>query len=160
VVRHAREGDADFIAHAALLATHDPAVVLPDPSSVRHLAHHSRYFSGWLRPGDFGVVAEAEQRAIGAAWCRRYSPDEQEHEVMDAEVPELVIAIVPDFQRSGIGTELMRQVLSLAHAEGHSAVELRVGAHRPWLVAAYERSGFAVVAESGRHFVMRAEVAG
>jgi GNAT superfamily N-acetyltransferase len=156
-VRPADGRDGDFIAHAALLATHDPGVTLPDPSAVAHVAHHARYFVGWPRPGDFGVIAQMDGRPVGAAWCRLFGADEREQPIMDPRAPELVIAVVPDSQSAGVGKDLVKQALSEAKALGHPAVELTVGVHRPWLVALYERCGFKAIAESGRHLVMRAE---
>lgn len=157
-VRTADAGDAAFIAQAALLATHDPGVTLPDPSAVAHVAHHARYFVGWPRSGDFGVVAQVEGRPVGAAWCRCFDADEREHPIMDSRAPELVVAVAPESRNAGIGEDLVKNALSEAKSLGHPAVELTVGAHRPWLVALYERCGFTAIAESGRHVVMRAEL--
>ena len=155
-VRAAGAQDHEFIARAALLATHDDDAVLTPVDVARALPHHARYFDGWPKGDDFGVIAEDDAGShIGAAWCRVFRAGELEHSAMTPGRPELIVAVEPRARRSGVGTRLVLAVLDVARDRGAEAVELTVGAHRPWLVEMYQRSGFAVIGRSGRHFVMR-----
>ena len=66
-VRTARPDDVGAL-HAALMAAFNW-----DPSRERLPLEHpvlAPYRDGWGAVGDLGVVAEADGRAVGAAYCR------------------------------------------------------------------------------------------
>jgi ribosomal protein S18 acetylase RimI-like enzyme len=56
------------------------------------------------------------------------------------EIPELAIAVLPDYRRQGIGTRLLTQILGAAKIK-YSAVSLSVRANNP-VLRLYERTGF------------------
>jgi ribosomal protein S18 acetylase RimI-like enzyme len=65
------------------------------------------------------------------------------------------IAILPEFQNRGIGTELIREVLEEAAAKGFP-VELKVLKINP-AIRLYERLGFEVESRTETRFFMAAE---
>ena len=65
------------------------------------------------------------------------------------------IQLLPSWQGQGIGSELIRDILSQA-AQAGSQVELHVLKGNP-ARRLYERLGFAIVAESAHAFTMRAD---
>ena len=122
----------------------------PSLESVQKQPSLARYASGWGRVGDFGCVAESNTVAMGAAWLRLWEEEKGFGHVSDA-IPELAIAVLPDYRGQGIGTQLLMQVLEVA--KGHfGAVSLSVRADNP-VVRLYERSGFIKV--SGSEIVNR-----
>jgi ribosomal protein S18 acetylase RimI-like enzyme len=56
------------------------------------------------------------------------------------EIPELAIAVTPDFRGQGVGTELLKQILNTAKIN-YPAVSLSVRANNP-VLGLYERTGF------------------
>ena len=64
-----------------------------------------------------------------------------------------IIEISPDYQRRGIGTILMHDLLRKAAARGIS-VTLQVLKVNPARVL-YERLGFELTGETGTHYLMR-----
>lgn len=56
--------------HAALLeSTGDPAAAVQSNPVL------ARYVAGWGRIGDIGVIAEYENKPVGAAWCRLFQKE-------------------------------------------------------------------------------------
>lgn len=103
-----------------------------------------RYVSGWGRDGDVGVVAEKDECAVGAAWVRLWAEDDRGYGYVADGVPELAIALLPNYRSQGIGTQLLTQLLTLT--EPHfPAISLSIRADNPAL-RLYERIGFVPVA--------------
>lgn len=120
--------------------------ILADPA-------FSHYVSGWLRPGDFGVVAETHDgaalgAAVGAAWCRAFSADEPGYGFVAEDVPELSIGVLPEYRGRGVGEALLQALMSRARADGLRAISLSVeDGNRARSL--YERLGFVKVGRNG-----------
>ncbi len=119
----------------------------PSIDSVRELPFLARYAANWGRTGDLGYVATLEDdTAIGAAWLRLWVGDDRGFGYVSHEIPELGLAVSPDYRGRGIGTQLLTQVLIMAQ-EKFPAVSLSVRSDNP-VTRLYERSGFVKVAGS------------
>jgi GNAT superfamily N-acetyltransferase len=116
-----------------------------------------RYYDGFGREGDGGVVAELEQQPVGAAWYRRFPADAPGYGFVDEKVPEVSIAVVPLHRRKGIGEALLRAAKVHAREEGYQALSLSVAAHNRSRMM-YQRSGFEKVAEDGESWTMVANL--
>jgi GNAT superfamily N-acetyltransferase len=106
----------------------------------------SRYVDGWGRTGDVVVIAAEGVNRNGAAWFRRFPASSPGYGFVDAQTPELTIAVVPSMRRHGLGQELLDGLLEKARAEGVAQVSLSVQKGSD-AVAFYERNGFAAVGE-------------
>jgi ribosomal protein S18 acetylase RimI-like enzyme len=126
--------------------------VLADP-------HVSRYVDGWCRPGDGGVIAEADGTPVGACWLRLFTADYHGWGFVGADVPELSLAVAPTSRRRGIGTQLLTEAIEQARREGYSAVSLSVMTDNPARFL-YERAGFRHVATDEGSWTMVLELAG
>jgi ribosomal protein S18 acetylase RimI-like enzyme len=114
--------------------------------AVRQQPSLQRYVQGWGRSGDTGCAATVNDRAIAAAWLRLWNDDDRGFGFVQAEIPELAIAVAPAYQGQGIGTQLMKQILELAK-ENFPAVSLSVRADNA-AARLYQRLGFVEVPET------------
>ena len=135
--------DEPLIWQFLMLAAHESAL-----ASVRANPELARYASNWGRTGDFGMVAECDNLPIGAAWLRLWPNADKGFGWVRDEVPELAIAVLPEWQGQGIGTSLINAVLESARG-AHPAISLNVRADSP-AVRLYERAGFVAVPGSER----------
>jgi GNAT superfamily N-acetyltransferase len=115
--------------------------VLADPIMLR-------YYHGWGRLGDGGVVAEIDGEPVGAAWYRLFEEDKPGYGFVDEKTPELSIAVVPLHRRKGIGEAVLRSCMVQAREEGFQALSLSVAVHNRSRMM-YQKAGFEKVAESG-----------
>ncbi len=106
-----------------------------------------RYGAGWGRSGDVGVVAEAADQAVGAAWLRLWPADDQGYGFVDNATPELSIAVLPEYRGQGIGGQLLTRLLEAARAN-FTGVSLSVQRDNQ-AMELYRRFGFEVVCEDG-----------
>jgi ribosomal protein S18 acetylase RimI-like enzyme len=102
------------------------------------------FVDGWGRPGDHGIVAEAELEPVGAAWFRVFPDDDPEGGFIGGETPELLIAIVPEHRGKGVGGLLLSALLDKAREEGRTSIGLNVQRSNLPAVALFRRHGFEV----------------
>jgi ribosomal protein S18 acetylase RimI-like enzyme len=103
----------------------------------------ARYAANWGRRGDMGFVAKTEVGSIGAAWLRLWLDDDKGFGYIDDSIPELAIAVSPEYRGRKIGTELLMKVLESAQST-YPAISLSVRANNP-VVKLYQRNGFVKV---------------
>lgn len=72
------------------------------------------YVQGWGRPGDWGFLACDEKTPVGAIWLRQWIGDEKGYGYVSPDIPELSIALLPEYRRMGLGTRMIRTVMSMA----------------------------------------------
>ena len=146
VIRPAATNDARFLRDMLRHAYH------------RQLSEDSewpvyRYVNNWGRPGDDGVIALEGPHAYGAAWFRLFTEDEPGFGFVDAQTPELTVAVVPSRRGKGAGAELLEALLERAREDGYTAISLSTGKAQ---TAFYERFGFVQVADNPHGVTMLA----
>lgn len=103
---------------------------------------------------DFGMVAVADGKVIGAVWARVMN----DYGHIDDDTPSLALAIHDGYRGRGIGTALMQSVMDRLREAGYGCVSLSVQKSNPALHL-YERLGFervgTVIGETEEEIVMR-----
>jgi GNAT superfamily N-acetyltransferase len=125
----------------------DAASVLADPE----IAH---YLTGWMRPGDAGVIAIEDGVPAGAAWWRHFSSDSPGYGYVADDVPELGMAVLEPFRRRGAAGALLDALIARARGEGVRAVSLSVEDGNDVARLLYERRGFVPCGRVGDSDVM------
>jgi ribosomal protein S18 acetylase RimI-like enzyme len=98
--------------------------------------------------GDIGVLALVDEQPVGAAWARLLHG----YGFVDAQTPELSIALLPNFRGQGIGTLLLEHLFA-ALKPHFAAVSLSVQAENP-AARLYQRQGFEAVKSEGGSLTM------
>ena len=124
------------------------------PRNVTAQPALAKYVKAWGRAGDIGFVAVdlRSGEPLGAAWLRLLTGDERGYGHVDDETPELGMAILPEHRGQGIGSDLLRRLLTAAAAT-YRSVCLSVSADNR-AVRLYMRAGFEPVGERGDAFTM------
>jgi ribosomal protein S18 acetylase RimI-like enzyme len=92
--------------------------------------------------GDFGFVAETVDKVlIGAVWARLFPAEAKGDGFVSAEIPELAIAVAPDFRGMGAGARLLEELVKEARNLKFPALSLSVDRGNPALKL-YLKSGF------------------
>jgi GNAT superfamily N-acetyltransferase len=115
-------------------------------ASVRQQPYLARHALNWGRIGDLGYVASIDTIPIGAAWLRLWLGEDKGFGYVKDEIPELAIAVLPDYRGQGIGAQLLTQILDAAKIK-YPAVSLSVRANNS-VIRLYERTGFIKIPES------------
>lgn len=117
------------------------------------------YLDGWVRKGDAGLIVATEAGGpMGAAWYRMFTADAPGYGFIDEQTPEVAIAMVFEARGRGLGTQLLRNLMSLAGKQGHKQMSLGVDHVNPRARKLYERLGFEKVAEDDEGIKMLADL--
>ena len=145
LIRPLTPSDQTFLWEALHVALWDPPPAPLRPREILQDPHVRIYAEDWGRPGDLGMVAvESEQASpVGACWMRLLQGGVGFGYVDDT-TPQLGIAVMPGFQRRGLGRRLMVEALAAARAEGIRQIALTVHPENPARYL-YESCGFRTV---------------
>lgn len=149
--------DQDKLWHWLHVALWDPPPAGPRPIEVLQVPGVRIYAEGWGRPSDVGVVAQVDGVDAGACWLRQL-PAGVGLASVDAQTPQLGIALEPAFQHQGLGRLLMLETLRAAARAGYARVSLTVHPENP-AQHLYERCGFRKVERRNLYHLMVAECA-
>lgn len=72
--------------------------------------------------GDLCLVAQVSDKIVGAVWVRIMN----DYGHIDNETPSFAISLLKEYRNYGIGTELMKQMLTKLKLEGYKQASLAV----------------------------------
>ncbi|WP_309132871.1 GNAT family N-acetyltransferase [Brevibacterium sp.] len=75
---------------------------------------------------DDAIGTSRERDIIGLAWLRLSTEESTGFGWVAADIPELSLAVRPEYQAHGVGTRLLEAACSLARMSGHHAVSLAI----------------------------------
>ncbi|MET0792936.1 MAG: GNAT family N-acetyltransferase [Polyangiaceae bacterium] len=106
----------------------------------------TKYWHGWGRPGDLGIVAirELDALPVCCAWLRQL-PTADEGFIAPG-VLELAFGTIPSDRGQGIGSETLAQLIAECRERAVAGISLSVRAENP-AVRLYQRLGFETIEE-------------
>ena len=141
-IRAATQDDFGLLWEFLAIAAYEP-----DVDAAKAVPFVAAHLAGWRRPEDFGFIAEREGAAIGAAWARQFSLNEEPAFYVDERTPEITIGVRPHGRGQGIGRMLLDALMAEAVRRGVGLC-LNVRHDNP-ARHLYERIGFRLVPGSG-----------
>lgn len=99
--------------------------------------------------GDVCYVAECEGKIIGAVWVRIMN----DYGHVSDEMPSLAISLLPEYRNNGIGTALMKKMLSSLRELGYKGVSLSVQKQN-YSCSMYKKLGFKTIQEKDEEYIM------
>ncbi|MDE6411584.1 MAG: GNAT family N-acetyltransferase [Clostridia bacterium] len=98
---------------------------------------------------DIALVAEADGKIVGTVWARIMN----DYGHIDNDTPSLAISLYKEYRSLGIGTDLMRNMLSLLKQRGYKRTSLAVQKTN-YAVKMYMNVGFVIVEENQEEYIM------
>ena len=98
---------------------------------------------------DFALVAEVEQKIVGAVWVRII----HDYGHIDDNTPSLAMSVLKAYRGMGIGTSLLTQMMSTEKAAGYAKLSLSVQKDN-YAVKLYRKAGFIAVKETDEEYIM------
>lgn len=136
----------DFLYEAIFLPEGVPA----PPRSILKNPDLQVYLNGFgSGQGDAGIVAEVDQRLIGAVWSRIMN----DYGHVDDQTPSLAISLYKEYRNQGIGTAMLHEMLKLLKNLGYRQVSLAVQKEN-YAVKMYRKAGFEILKESDEEYIM------
>jgi ribosomal protein S18 acetylase RimI-like enzyme len=147
--------DEPFLWEMLYQALYVPPGQPPFARSILDEADIACYVRGWGRKGDWGWVACAGATPAGAIWLRQWPGDERGYGYVSPLIPELSVALLPEYRNLGLGTRMLHEVISAAQAD-YPGLSLSVVSSSP-ARRLYERLGFRKVSQVMDSLVMLLE---
>ena len=105
-----------------------------------------KYIENFGGKDDCGVVAEQDEKIIGAAWTRIIGG----YGFIDNDTPELAISVLPEWRGQAVGTKLMEFLFTELQKRGYKHTSLSVQKDNP-AVRFYLRLGYKITGERMDH---------
>ena len=102
---------------------------------------------------DHCIVADDEGKVIGAVWTRIMN----DYGHVDDETPSFAISLYKEYRGRGIGTCLMKEMLTLLKEKGYKQASLAVQKAN-YAVRMYEKVGFKTIDENDEEYIMVCEL--
>ena len=135
-------------------AANRPGTEWPEFEVSMEEPRNRRFWAGWMRAGDLGVVVEEDQIPVGAAWIRSLAGHELSP-IDDPDVPVLAIGVELHHRGRGVGGLLMDALIAAARVKGVRSISLTTGLFNDAAVRLYRRRGFEEVLRRGDGVQMR-----
>lgn len=136
----------DFLYEAIFI----PEGVEAPPKSIIDSPELQVYISDFgNRVHDRALVAEAEGKIIGAVWVRIMN----DYGHIDDTTPSFAISLYKEYRGLGIGTAMMKKMLSILKANGYKQTSLSVQKAN-YAVKMYQKTGFKIVTENEDEYIM------
>lgn len=101
------------------------------------------------RNSDKGIIADVDGEIIGAVWTRIMN----DYGHIDDQTPSFAISLYKEFRGLGIGTAMMKAMLSLLQESGWDRASLSVQKEN-YAVKMYQSLGFRIVDEDSEEYIM------
>ena len=140
----------DFLYEAIFI----PKGMEPPPRDIIERPELRLYYEDFgFGKADYCIVADDGGKVVGAAWTRIM--DDYGH--VDDEIPSFAISLIKEYRGQGIGTRLMKEMLTLLKDKGFKKASLAVQKSN-YAVRMYEKVGFKTVDENEEEFIMICEL--
>lgn len=125
----------------------------PLPKEIINKPELNIFIKDFGKPDDYCLVAEVDNKIIGAVWSRVLSGEVKGYGNIDNTTPELAISIYKQYRNKGIGTDLMKGILKLLKEKGYKRVSLSVQKDN-YAVKMYKAVGFKTFKETEEEYIM------
>lgn len=102
---------------------------------------------------DLAIEARLGKEKIGLVWGRVFSAVRPSYGFISEDIPEISMAVKPDFRRRGVGSYLLAKIASDYQKKGVRAISLSVD-HRNPARELYKRFGFEYFSKEGSSITM------
>ena len=107
------------------------------------------YVSEFGKEDDYALVVEIDGKIVGAVWTRIMN----DYGHIDDDTPSFAISLYKEYRGLGIGTELMRQMLTVLKGKGYKKASLAVQ-QTNYAVRMYQQVGFEIVDRNEEEYIM------
>lgn len=131
------------------------AIFIPEgaelpPKSIINVPELQVYVADFgRRKDDYCLVAEMDGAVAGAVWVRIMN----DYGHIDDDTPSVAISLYKEYRGCGIGTEMMKRMLSDLQERGYKKVSLSVQKAN-YAVKMYQGVGFEIVDENEEEYIM------
>ena len=102
---------------------------------------------------DYCLVADLNGQIIGAVWVRILADEIKGYGNVDDKTPEFAISLFKEYRKQGIGTMLMKKMISYLVEKDYNQTSLSVQKEN-YAVRMYQKLGFEIIGENNEDYLM------
>lgn len=149
-IREMRQSEYPLLESFLYEAIFIPVGVEPAPKSIICRPELQVYISGFgTNEHDIAFVADVDGKIVGAVWVRIMN----DYGHVDDNTPSLAISLYKEYRGKGIGTALMKEMLTALKALGYKQVSLSVQKEN-YATKIYQKVGFQIIGENEEEYLM------
>ncbi len=152
-IRPIKESEYELLKDFLYEAIFIPKGVEKPPKTIIEHPELQIYFVDFGKPDDYCLVAEVENKIIGAVWTRIMN----DYGHIDNKTPSLSISLYKEFRSQGIGTQLMQEMLDLLKSKGYKKVSLSVQKLN-YAYHLYLKLGFITIKQNNDEYIMSCDL--
>lgn len=127
-----------------------PEGAIPPPREITNQPELQVYISDFgKRDSDICFIAEVDGKIAGAVWVRIMN----DYGHIDDETPSFAISLYKEYRHQGIGTALMKAMLSELKEKGYKQASLAVQKAN-YALRMYKKVGFEIIDENDEEYIM------
>lgn len=150
IIQEMRKEEHCLLSNFLYEAIYIPDGVEPPPKSIINSPELQEYiFEFGKRKHDKALVAETQGKIVGAIWVRIMN----DYGHIDNDTPSLAMSVSKEYRGLGIGSSLLKELLSALKSVGYSKISLSVQKAN-YAVKMYKQAGFTVVDENSEEYIM------
>ena len=150
IIREIKEAEYPLLKDFLYEAIFVPEGVEPPPKSIVNAPELQVYIEDFgTSVHDKALIAEIGNKAIGAVWVRIMN----DYGHIDSETPSFAISLYKEYRKHGIGTDLMKRMLTILKTCGYERASLAVQKAN-YAVKMYRSIGFEVFDENEDEYIM------
>ena len=150
IIRELKETEYSLLEDFLYEAIFIPEGVEPPPKSIVNAPELQVYIENFgTQTHDKALAAEIDHEIIGAVWVRIMN----DYGHVDDETPSFAISLYKKYRGHGIGTELMKEMLTVLKSCGYKQASLSVQKAN-YAVRMYRDVGFEIADENEEEYIM------
>lgn len=150
IIRPISAGEESLLEDFLYEAIFVPEGVPAPPKSIINQPELQVYIADFgKKKDDIGLFAEVDKRAVGAVWVRIMN----DYGHIDSATPSFAISLYKDYRGFGMGTAMMKEMLSILKDRGYKRASLAVQKAN-YAVKMYEKVGFEIVDHNEEEYIM------
>ncbi len=149
-IRQPKEDEYELLNDFIYEAIYIPEGKEAPPKSIINQPDIQVYVSDFgKQKDDYCFIAEVDAKIVGAVWVRIMN----DYGHIDNETPSFAISLYKEYRGCGIGTALMKQMLSALKQMGYKKTSLAVQKEN-YAFKMYLKVGFKILDENDEEFIM------
>ncbi|WP_081775687.1 GNAT family N-acetyltransferase [Fusobacterium perfoetens] len=149
-IRNIRENEYFLLDDFLYKAIYIPKNITPPPKEITKLPELQIYIKDFGKfKDDIALVAELNNKIVGIIWTRIMN----DYGHIDDKTPSLAMSVDKEYQKRGIGTSLLKNMIEFLKENNYKKVSLSVQKEN-YAVRLYKKVGFKVITETDEEYIM------
>ena len=150
IIREMQQAEYPLLEKFLYEAIFIPSGVEPPPQSIIYRPKLQVYISEFGKhEHDICLVADINGEIVGAVWVRIMN----DYGHIDDKTPSFAISVCKEYRGKGIGTALMKEMLTILEMRGYEQASLSVQKAN-FAAEMYRKLGFQVIGENEEEYLM------